>query len=263
MGVLGGVSAVQIDASTLRISGRGNGFTDPATIQNYVLLKAAEETKRRGFDLFVILNSSDTTRVGEATFGSASAFGGRGYAWGLGSSFSEPIVKPGEDALVKMVKGAKPPNAPANVFDAAEVLHYLGPSVQGYSPNSLSAAPTTAPMVGNTAGSGAPVTYADLGSLAPMSVMPNFGITGTTITPDSTLGLNMRDPHGALVSVVALNSPASRADVQPGDIIQMFNAHRVESFADFTKYVSQMAPGSTAKLDMVRKGRPVTAEVKP
>ena len=263
MGLLGGVTAVQIDANTLRISGRGNGYTDPATIQNYVLLKAAEETKRRGFDLFVILNSSDTTRVGEATFGSASAFGGRGYAWGLGSSFSEPIVKPGEDALVKMLKGAKPPNAPANVFDAAEVLHYLGPSVRGPGTDSASTSPAPAAAVENTPNASAPTQYADLGSLAPMSAVPNFGITGTTITPDSTLALGMRDPHGALVSVVTANSPASRADVEPGDIILTFNERRVDSFADFTKYVSQMAPGSTAKLDMIRKGRPVIAAVKP
>src|SRR5438874_1599766 len=119
IGLTGGVSATQIDETTLRISGRGNGFTDPATIQNYVLLKAAEETKRRGFDGFAILNNRDVTRVGSATFGSASAYANGNSVSAFGSSFSAPIVKPGEDALVKMFKGPKPPDAPSNVFDAA------------------------------------------------------------------------------------------------------------------------------------------------
>jgi hypothetical protein len=134
MGLLGGVAATQIDSTTARISARGNGFTDPATIQNYVLLKAAEVTRANGFDVFVVVNSADATRHGEATFGSANVWGGRGYAFGIGSGFSEEIIKPGEDALIKMMVGPKPKNAPPNVFDANEVIHYVGGSIRGYNP---------------------------------------------------------------------------------------------------------------------------------
>src|SRR5215468_7671733 len=64
IGLTGGVSAVQLDESTLRISGRGNAFTDAATIQNYVLLKAAEETSRRGYDMFMVISANDVSRAG-------------------------------------------------------------------------------------------------------------------------------------------------------------------------------------------------------
>lgn len=89
MGFRGGVSASQIDETTLRISGRGNAKTDAATIQNYVLLKAAEETTKRGYDLFLIVDSSDTSRAGtfvlpgqanSYTTGSAAVYGTGNHA---------------------------------------------------------------------------------------------------------------------------------------------------------------------------------------
>lgn len=45
-----------------------------------------------------------------------------------GSAFG--IVKPGEDVIIKMYKGMKPANAPANVYVAAEVIEFVGPQVR-------------------------------------------------------------------------------------------------------------------------------------
>ena len=37
-------------------------------------------------------------------------------------------VKPGETVTIKMYKGSKPANAPANLYEARDVLKYLAPT---------------------------------------------------------------------------------------------------------------------------------------
>lgn len=136
-GLFYGVTATQVDAVTLRVSARGNDVTSNATIQNYVLMKAAEETLIRGFDVFEIVDGVDTTRVGAISSGTATAFGGYNSATAFGTAFSTPVVRPGQDALVRMHRGQKPADAPPNVFDAREVVQYLGPAIGRSSPPSL------------------------------------------------------------------------------------------------------------------------------
>ncbi len=63
MGLLGGVSATQIDATTMRVSARGNAFTDVGQIKNYVLLKAAQETLGHGYSLFLVSDAEDASRT--------------------------------------------------------------------------------------------------------------------------------------------------------------------------------------------------------
>jgi hypothetical protein len=121
MGALGGVHAVRISEDTAQIRAQGNAYTDPDTIQQYVLRRAAEETLTDGYDLFRIVGDQDRTNTGSASFGSAS--GNRWGAWG--SAFSMPIVKPGETILIKMLKGAPPVPMPDGEFDARDVEAHL------------------------------------------------------------------------------------------------------------------------------------------
>jgi hypothetical protein len=44
MGFSGGVAAQQITADTWRIQSRGNAYTGASTVQDYVLLKAADDS---------------------------------------------------------------------------------------------------------------------------------------------------------------------------------------------------------------------------
>ena len=57
----GGVAAAPITNDTYRISARGNGFTDATTIQDYVMLKAAETTLASGHTHFQVLSGKDAT----------------------------------------------------------------------------------------------------------------------------------------------------------------------------------------------------------
>ena len=133
-GLLGGVHATRIDDTTVQIAARGNAFTDPDTIGRYVMRKAAEETVADGFDLFLLVSSADRTTQGTiVTDGSATTnttfFGQNATSR---TTYSAPqvirYVKPGETVTIKMYKGSKPANAPANLYEARDVLKYLAPT---------------------------------------------------------------------------------------------------------------------------------------
>ena len=122
MGILGGVRATRISEDVIQVRAQGNAYTDPDRIQQYALRKAAEETLANGYDLFVIGGEIDRSRIGSETL--AVANGSKNAAWATG--FSMPIIKPGETLLVRMLKGPKPSPVPAGLFDAHEVVKYLG-----------------------------------------------------------------------------------------------------------------------------------------
>lgn len=143
MGLLGGVTAVQIDANTMRVSARGNGFSDIGSMKDYVLLKAAQETIAHGFSLFYVVDSENVTRretfsfpefhtapvMGTAMtpYGPVPAFGSESYT----TEHTSSSTKPGEDIVIKMEAGTKPENSPPNLYSAAEVEMYLGTRIRG------------------------------------------------------------------------------------------------------------------------------------
>jgi hypothetical protein len=106
----GGVSATRLDERTLRISARGNSFTDEATVSEYAMIKAAEETLRAGYGHFQIMDGAGTARftpmVMKGTF--------------------IPMWKPGVAMMVRMYPGPKQSDAPEGVYDAHEVMTYIG-----------------------------------------------------------------------------------------------------------------------------------------
>lgn len=177
MGLLGGVSATQIDATTMQISARGNGFTDIGQIRNYVMLKAADETVQHGFDLFQIVNTEDASRTdhfsipvnhthsvmstGIGPDGPVTTFGTVNYT----TERNESVDKPGEDIVIRMFSGAKPADAPANVFAAREVIRYLGSEIRPQS-DSAALSPTITPDV-LPATNAAPVTAEETSVPAP------------------------------------------------------------------------------------------------
>lgn len=139
MGLTGGVAAQHIDAETVMINARGNGFTDPSAIRMYVIRKAAEETLASGYDWFSIEESQDRTRHGSyATAGSytsstnVSAYGLGNTAYGSATTQSTYMPgqvmhyrKPGMETVIRLHRGPKPEGI--NGYIAAGVLRYAAP----------------------------------------------------------------------------------------------------------------------------------------
>jgi hypothetical protein len=124
MGLLGGVSAARIDEHTVQIRAQGNGYTDVAKIQTFVMLRAAEETVKDGFDGFQIIGAQDATRV-NVTPGIAVASGTTiTYMPAMG------IPMPGGIATIVMLKNGDPEWARQHTYIAADVVKYLGPTLK-------------------------------------------------------------------------------------------------------------------------------------
>ena len=138
-GLTGGYSDVQYDANTFRVEFRGNGYTPRETVEAYLLYRCAELTVQAGYDYFVMFDA-DTEALQRSvplpgaytatTTGYATSYGNRTY----GSATTTGTYYPGvtmketryrRTTLVKAFKGLKPADHP-DVYDAREVLHYLG-----------------------------------------------------------------------------------------------------------------------------------------
>ena len=122
----GNVQATRISSDTFQVVANGTEFDDPATIQRFTLRKAAETTLASGYDLFVMGESKDVSKRSNSSFGSAEI--DKKGKTAFGSGFEQEFVAPGEIILVRMLKGPKPANAPANMYDAREVVNYLSTS---------------------------------------------------------------------------------------------------------------------------------------
>jgi serine protease Do len=69
------------------------------------------------------------------------------------------------------------------------------------------------------------------------------------------------DMRGALVSSVDPKGPAAKAGVKSGDVIRTLNGGPVESADDLTAKVTNIDPGTTVTLSILRDGRPMDIRV--
>jgi serine protease Do len=69
-------------------------------------------------------------------------------------------------------------------------------------------------------------------------------------------------PEGALVSSVEKGGPADRAGIQTGDVILKLNNTPVNTSDELPADIAEMAPGSSANLQIWRKGKAENIEVK-
>jgi hypothetical protein len=142
MSFLGGVDATPLGPDREMIVARGNGFTDSAKVQQFVLLKASEDCLAAGYDRFYIMSEKDATRHGSFTTpayaNSYSTVNGYGY----GNNFSANVnttttmmpgqtynfVKPGENVIVQFVRSSTAGTEQA--FDARTIEASLGPRLR-------------------------------------------------------------------------------------------------------------------------------------
>lgn len=81
-----------------------------------------------------------------------------------------------------------------------------------------------------------------------------LGVEIQQVTPDLAQGIGLDEPKGALVANIDPDSPAAKADLQPGDVILAFNGSKVMEMRDLPRLVASADPGSKATLDILRQG---------
>lgn len=133
MGLTGGVAAEPITSDIYRIKARGNGYTDQARVQDFVLLKSAETALAAGATHFVLGGSADATRMGSITTpGSYQATRvGNTVIGSYNPGTTIDFVKPGQDTYVRVVTVARGQQPPPGAFDAAEIARTIGPRLKG------------------------------------------------------------------------------------------------------------------------------------
>jgi serine protease Do len=70
--------------------------------------------------------------------------------------------------------------------------------------------------------------------------------------------MDPRDNSGVPVVAVVPDSPADKAKIQQGDIIQKFNGHEVRNFEELRRLVSQVELDKKVDVQVARNGKPVT-----
>jgi serine protease Do len=78
-------------------------------------------------------------------------------------------------------------------------------------------------------------------------------VAGLTTGDAEYLGL--ADTHGAYVTRMARSGPAYEAGIRPGDVIVGFNGTRIEDPAQLLRLLADATIGSTATVDLIRRGR--------
>jgi serine protease Do len=88
-----------------------------------------------------------------------------------------------------------------------------------------------------------------------------IGVQVQPVTADIASSLGMKTASGALVAEAQADTPAAKAGVQSGDVITAVNGNAIKDSRTLAREISGMAPGSSAKLDILRNGESKTINV--
>jgi serine protease Do len=89
-----------------------------------------------------------------------------------------------------------------------------------------------------------------------------LGISMNDVTPDNAEFFQLPDATGAVVSQVTPDSPASHAGLKSGDVLREIDGRKIVNGSALQVAVSQMAPGATIGLGILRDGKAETLKVK-
>src|ERR1700730_13892024 len=95
------------------------------------------------------------------------------------------------------------------------------------------------------------------------AVKSYLGVSVQQITNDQAQESKLDPPIGTVVTDVEPGSPAEKAGIVRGDIIQKINGHEVRDAASVGNRIAETDIGSTVTIDLVREGTPktVSAEI--
>ena len=85
-----------------------------------------------------------------------------------------------------------------------------------------------------------------------------LGVQIQEVTPALAKALGLPNEHGAVVADVTQDSPAAKAGIKPGDVIETFNGHDITRMRDLPLMVAETPVGIEAKLGVWRKNQETT-----
>jgi len=88
-----------------------------------------------------------------------------------------------------------------------------------------------------------------------------MGVQVQPVTQDIADSMGLKQAGGALVDEPQPNSPAAKAGIEAGDVIVALNGQAVKDSRDLARKISETAPGTAVKLDLMRNGAQKTVEL--
>ena len=88
-----------------------------------------------------------------------------------------------------------------------------------------------------------------------------LGVQVQPVTEGIAESLGIKKAEGALVDDAQPDTPAAKAGIQAGDVITAVNGTAVKDSRDLARHISAMTPGTSVKLDILRKGEAKTIDV--
>jgi serine protease Do len=89
-----------------------------------------------------------------------------------------------------------------------------------------------------------------------------LGISLNDVTPANASFFKLNEATGAIVAQVTPDSPASRAGLKNGDVINQLDGQKIVNGSALQVAVSQKTPGTDISLGIIRNGAPQTVHVK-
>jgi serine protease Do len=89
-----------------------------------------------------------------------------------------------------------------------------------------------------------------------------IGVRLQELTAELARALRLREPAGALVTMVEPSSAAQAAGLRAGDVIVRFAGKPVATHVELMRLVAASAPGASVELELLRNGAPSSAAVR-
>lgn len=88
-----------------------------------------------------------------------------------------------------------------------------------------------------------------------------LGVTIGDLSDQMAKQFNVPDTSGALVQDVEKGGPAEKAGLKAGDVVRTLNGEHVDSKGALTAMVTNLNPGATVTLGIIRDGKPTDVKV--
>ena len=89
-----------------------------------------------------------------------------------------------------------------------------------------------------------------------------IGVEPQNLSKELAESLNIpKETIGVLISGVLEGGPADKAGMKPGDVLTQVNGQAVSDVVTLLNRIAQTGPGDEAKINLLRKGKPMTLKV--
>jgi serine protease Do len=204
---------------------------------------------------FVKFGDSDKARVGDWVIAVGDPFGlGGTVTKGIISARGRPVEDQSYVDFLQVDASINKGNSGGPTFDLAGDV--IGINTAIFSPNGGSvgigfAIPSNSarPVIEQLKNSG----HVERGWL---------GVQIQEVTPEiaSSIGMDQNHPVGALVAAVTDGSPAAKAGIKVGDVVEKFDGKPVDKMRDLPRLVAETNIGKGVEITVLRSGQQVTLE---